>query len=94
MSDAHDKFLKDMRDYLHVNNYRVAALKKLMLNFGDKPDNAHFKDALRAAIDNSSVPPGVFEARTDMLLDTQGEVDAWLQSLWDYIYEDGAEPEV
>ena len=93
MTEEHQKLLKDIQDYLNANSFKVADLKDLMLNFGDKPANSHFKTALRASIDNSSIGPDEFTAASNMLFETQEEVDEWLTEIWEYIYEDGPIPE-
>ena len=78
---------------MNANSYHPDKLKRQLTERADLPGNVDIRDGLRAAIDGSLVTPGQFEGLTNSLADTQEEVDAWMQRLWAFIYEDGPEPD-
>lgn len=91
--DAQAAFHEALNTLMHANAFMPERFKRKLVNKPDLPKNILIRDGLRAAIDNSSMTPEVYEGLTDAMMVNQEDMDAWLKSLWAYVYEDGPEPE-
>lgn len=92
MTEQHDALCKAITTYLHANDYRPGYFALQLTKAPDSADAQLLRTGLKDAMRQSTLSPETFGDLTDALVDTQDEVDAYLASLWAYVFEDGPEP--
>ena len=90
-----DRALRDaLQKYMNSNNYHPDKLKHQLIKRAYDPENMLIKKGLEAALEGTIViTPLAFEGLTNSLSDTQEEVNEWMLMLWNYIYNNGPNPD-
>lgn len=93
MNTSEDTFKRKTEQYMNANGLALVSLKGALERNTDKPWPAEFKAGLRQAIDERTLSIAEFEQLTDAEFDEEDELIDWLTLVWEYLYEDGPEPE-
>ena len=91
MNEALATLLRMTEQFMNAHGSAFPSLKRKLAS--NQELAKQLKMGLRQAIDSGSVSTSRYERLTDTEFESDEEVQDWYRAVWDYLYEDGPEPE-